>query len=194
MPENNPPDAGTETFANLHPKNYLQLKPYYIDPEADVTPNMTSARCSKYTVTSLLVDPYTPIHAYTPILPHKTLTLPLWTIQSAMEKMHAFFRLGPCLVTDDVPPTYTDANALNPDNTHKWSVKLPVSGSKGMWTWLQPFTQDGFDALGNDNLPQFATMAVDEDVGTVKFEPAPYTFLEGYLQLMGRLDNKGDQS
>lgn len=191
VPAEIPPPKTAPSFANLDPANFLSLKPYYIDPEPSITPSITVARCSKYTVTSLLMDPYTPIHGYSPILPTKKLTLPSWTVQSAMDKMHAFFRLGPILVTDNVPSTFTEAGALlkNVDGSivNKHAVKLPVSGRKGTWNWLQPYVQDG-----DDNGTQFAKMGVDEDLGNLKFEPAPYTFLEGYLELMGRLDNKGD--
>ncbi|KIV76929.1 hypothetical protein PV11_08778 [Exophiala sideris] len=193
MPD--PPLASTSKnqFVELVPDKYLRLSPYYTDPEPKTTSDMAAAHNRKYHITGLLIDPYTAIHAYSPILPTKSLQLPAWTIQAAMDRMHAFFRLGPCLVTDDVPTTYAAANATNPaTQTPLVSVNLPVSGAKGTWTWLQPYAQDGFDAEGKENLPQFATMGVAEDLGTTKFEPAPYTFLEGYLQLMGKLDNKGD--
>ncbi|KAK5193145.1 hypothetical protein LTR92_007439 [Exophiala xenobiotica] len=202
------PESPNRKFTEITPDKYLQLHPYYIDPDPDTSPerktgalppkatpkttfNMTSARCKKYTVTSIIMDPYTPIQGYSPMLPTKSLTLPPWTINTAMDKMHAFFRLGPVLLTNDVPYTYDQANATSDGNTPKEAVSLPVSGRKGTWNWLQPYAQDGFDAEGNDAVPKFAAMGVQEDLGVTKFEPAPYTFLEGYLQLMGRLDNKG---
>jgi hypothetical protein len=190
-----PPEKPHTKVTEIVTDQYPPLKPYFIHPEPEVTPNMTDAKNRKYTVTSLLVDPYTPIHAYSPILPTKSITLTPWTIQTAMDKMHAFFRLGPSLVTTDVPATYVDADAKKPaDGTPIEAVKLPISGRKGTWTWLQPYAQDGFDpADGTDKAPRFATMNVQEDLGQSKFEPGPYNFLEGYLQLMGRLDNKGDK-
>ena len=182
------PEKPHANVTEIVPDIYPPLSPYYINPEPDVTPNMTSAKARKYTVTSVLMDPYTPIHGYSPILPTKSLTLPPWTVQTAMDKMHAFFHLGPSLVAVDVPTAYADANAKNPDGTPLAAVSLPISGRKGTWTWLQPYAQDGADTV-----PQFATMDVQEDLGQKKFESAPYTFLEGYLQLIGRLDDKGDK-
>jgi len=156
-------------------EQFLPLHPYYLHPEK--TSSLTQATASKYTVTSLIIDPYTPIHAYSPILPTKTLILPPWTIQKAFRKMHAFFHLGPSLVTQDLPSTRAAASATGT------TVKLPVSGRKGAWTWLQPYAVDGDAGLS----PQYAQIEVQEDLGEVKFETAPYTFLEGYLQLMGSL-------
>jgi hypothetical protein len=187
------PERPHNNVKGIDTSNFLKLNPYYIDPEPESTPNMIDAKNRKYTVTSLLVDPYTPMHGYSPVLPTKTIQIPPWAVQTAMDKMHAFFRLGPCLVTSDVPPTYDQANARNPDGTFAAALKLPISGRKGTWTWLQPYAQDGFDDKGFDKSPRFATMDVQEDLGQIRFEQGPYTLVEGYLQLMGRLDNKGDK-
>ncbi|KAK7598454.1 hypothetical protein V3481_000080 [Fusarium oxysporum f. sp. vasinfectum] len=187
-----PPEGKSQKgVQGIYPDNYPVLNPYYLHPEPEKTANIVEAKNRKYLVTSLLVDPYTPIHGYSPTLPTKSLTLPDWAVKVAMDKMHAFFHLGPSLVTADVPLTYSEANAINPDKTPKNAVGLPVSGSKGTWTWLQPYAQDGFADDGTELPAEYATMGVNVDVGSVKFKPAPYTLLEGYLQLMGKLDNTG---
>lgn len=186
-----PQSSAQKKVEGISPSNYPVLNPYYIHPEPEKTANLVEAKNRKYLVTSLLVDPYTPIHGYSPILPTKSLAVPNWAVKTAMDKMHAFFHLGPSLVTSDVPATYADANATNPNGTQKNSVGLPVSGSKGTWTWLQPYSQTGYADDGTQLPAQYATMGVNVDVGQVKFKPAPYTFLEGYLQLMGKLDNTG---
>jgi hypothetical protein len=186
-----PPQAAQKGFAGIGSETYPVLNPYYLHPEPEATANMVEAKNRKYLVTSLLVDPYTPLHGYSPILPTRSLKIPDWAVKTAMDKMHAFFHLGPSLVAVDVPGTYADANATNPDGSIANSVGLPVSGTKGAWTWLQPYPQHGFAADGTEMPAQYATMGVTTDVGQVKFRPAPYTFLEGYLQLMGKLDNSG---
>jgi hypothetical protein len=204
----------------LVPDAFLPLQPYYINPEPEATPNVTTARARKYQVTTMLLDPYIAVHGYSPVLPTKSLSLPLWTVQSAFDKMHAFFHVGPYLMTDDVPPTYDAATAppptpaptpapvaptpaprdtgdavtdtvvtpVQPQNIPPF-VKLPVSGKKGTWTWLQPYSDDTTvaNAEGQAQDPNYATLPVQEDLGNVRYAPAPYTFVEGYLQLMGKL-------
>ena len=169
----------TATFQPILPDKFLEMHPYYLDPVTTTSNNFLAKKAEQYTVTSLLIDPYTPTHAYSPILPVKHLTLPSWTIQTAFEKMHAFFHLGPLLLTADVPGTRADVA--------EEVIKLPVSGRKGTWNWFQPYAQDG-DPNAVD--PRYAQMEVQEDLGDRKFEKAPYTFVEGFLQLMGSLEQK----
>jgi hypothetical protein len=153
------------------------LHPYYLDPS---TENITAAHAAKYTVASLLIDPYTPLHAFSPILPTKSLTLPPWTIEAAMQKMHAFFHLGPNLSTTDVPRTITKAKI--PGTV----LKMPVSGTKGTWSWFQPYVREDEAELD----PEYMQMDVQEDLVGEKWAKGPFTFLEGYLQLMGNLKGR----
>jgi hypothetical protein len=242
----------------LVPDAFLPLHPYYINPEpASLSgTTITEARARKYAVTTVLMDPYNAIHGYSPALPTKALTLSLWTVQSAFDKMHAFFHLGPNLLIDDVPATYdkalaagvvpagttptaaasTAAAAANTTTSQPAAagtgggtttdpttgqpqtppappptpvVTLPVSGKKGTWTWLQPYPRPDTAASGGGSgggggggggggsgvssgtettmNPQYAQINVQEDLGNVKFAAAPYTFVEGFLQLMGSL-------
>lgn len=120
------------------------------------------------------MGPYTSIHGYTPILPTKALPIPSLVIQTAFEKMHAFFHLGPMLLTSDVPPAK--------DAAKDKIASLPVSGRKGTWTWFQPYAIS--DA--NDLNPTYAEMQVQEDLGDKKYEKPPYTFIEGFLQIDGQ--------
>lgn len=194
----------------LIPDEFLRLKPYYINPENQITPNFAVAKARKYQVTSVLLDPYTAIHGYSPALPTKSLQLPLWTVQAAFEKMHAFFHVGPSLVINDVPSTYEKATVpapppptpvpgptppgtvpdpfpgqLQPPSN---AVRLPVGGKTGTWTWLQPYppaTDEQGNEVGQD--PRYAELPVQEDLGNVRYAPGPYTFVEGFLQLMGKL-------
>ncbi|KAF1834716.1 hypothetical protein BDW02DRAFT_325050 [Decorospora gaudefroyi] len=181
-----PPEKPHAKFKELKDE-YPLVSPYYIHLDLESTPDITFAMNRKYFITSMLIDPYTPIHGYSPILPQKSISIAPWAIQSSMDKLHAFFHLGPLLHTVDVPPTYEEAAAKKEDGSVQ-CVRLPVSGQKGTWTWLQPYEQEGEAEDGTARPAQFAEMGVVEDLGAVKWEKAPYTFLEGYLQLMGRLE------
>lgn len=172
IPDATPDDA----FQPIAPGNFIQLSPYYTDPLA--TTDIMADRCAQYKVTSVLIDPYTAIHGYSPILPTKSLTLPPFAVQSAFDKMHAFFHLGPLLLTTDLPDTEAAAKG--------GLVSFPISGKKGTWNWFQPYAQADANKLD----PNYAQMNVQEDQGDKKFEKPPYTFIEGFLQLMGRLDGK----
>jgi hypothetical protein len=183
-----------------------KLHPYYLDPDPLTQTDMTSEHAAHYTVTTLIIDPYTPTHAFSPILPTKSLKLPPWIIKQAFQNMHAFFHLGPSLLTHDVPRSLTDArDAIAQPN---YAIKLPVSGRKGLWQWLQPYPQPqpsvnspvaAHEASSQSPQgqvsslePTYVPINVEEDLGQIKFEAAPYTFIEGYLQLMGNLGNTTD--
>jgi hypothetical protein len=100
-----------------------------------------------FRLAATLVDPFTPIHAYTPILPIASLKLPSWTIQNACQKVTAFFHLGPMLMTSDVPTKYRgkfqakqviDPSELAKPDPDGRTAKLPIS-YKALWRWLQPY-------------------------------------------------------
>ena len=98
-------------FPIIKSGNFLPLSPYYIPSTTFTKPNTDylTARTRDYSVTTLLVDSYTSIHGYSPILPTKKLTISAFFIQTAFDKMHAFFHLGPVLMTHDVPRTLDEA-------------------------------------------------------------------------------------
>lgn len=172
--------SSNPSYPPINKTAYDQVSPYYLHP--DQTANMAQSAATKWVVKSVLVDPYTPMHIYSPILPTVALQLPAWTIQAAMKSMSAFFHLGPVLLTSDVPSTAAAARA--PPTT---TVRLPISGRKGAWDWWQPY--DVVDTSVPPKVPpppaDFVTLPVEEDQGQVKFAAAPYTFVEGYLQLAG---------
>jgi hypothetical protein len=185
--------------------NDIRLTPYYTHPDLNSTPDMLIDRERHYTVTSILMDPYVSLHGYSPVLPTKQLTLSPWTIEEAMKSMHAFFRVGPSLMRDDVPKTLADAQA-GAMKTDPITIKLPVSGGKGTWSWLQPYAIDppataggvptgtaavsGGTPTREEDDTKFAEIVVSEDAGGMRFDNGPFTFVEGYLQLMGSLAAK----
>ena len=110
---------------------------------SDVDGFLCSLRRSNknFRLATTLVDPSTPIHAYTPILPIASLKLPSWTIQNACQKVTAFFHLGPMLMTSDVPTKYRgkfqakqviDPSELAKPDPDGRTAKLPIS-YKALW-------------------------------------------------------------
>jgi hypothetical protein len=169
----------------------------------------------------MLIDPYTALHAYSPILPINSLKLPPWTIQKAFTRMTGFFHLGPSLLSQDVPTSYDKSRPLNADlwladqtvsNPPSTStalasattpgapatpapitppavspvptVRLPISGKKGLWQWLQPYDIESDNPVaGTPNETRFNALGIEQEDTTIRKDPAPYTFVEGYLQL-----------
>jgi hypothetical protein len=196
------PDQTNSSFVKIGPENFMRLSPHYIDPvtlkatSSDATfQSYKQARAAQYKIVTMLVDPYTPVHAFSPILPIESLSIPPWTIQQAFTRMTAFFRLGPSLVSTDVYPTYDESRKLDPDT---WAtplpdgvgtdspvlpaIRLPVSGKKGLWRWLQPYDVPGQTPdLPHDT--KYNEMDVKQEDSTIRKDPPPYTFVEGYLQL-----------
>lgn len=76
----------------LVPSTYPTLKPYFPDPSKyDSGPQgYTALQNSKMMVKLCIIDPYTPLHAYTGILPIKSLQLSSWTVQAAFKNMSEF--------------------------------------------------------------------------------------------------------
>lgn len=68
--------------------SFPKITPVYIDP-LTVTdpPGLLAAQASKLMIKTLLIDPYTPFHLYTGILPIKSLQLPAWSLEAAMKNM-----------------------------------------------------------------------------------------------------------
>jgi hypothetical protein len=173
------------------------LAPYYdappITPDPFSQPSATPALdtdASRGYVTAMLIDPFTPVHCYTPVLPIQSLLLPSWTIQSALQKMTAFFHMGPILVTADVPAAYSPTlepqelvtQAPFPVGTP--SVNMPMS-SRAEWRWLQPYTQpNATEPDGSGIATAYNSFPLGTDDGAPRFTPGPYTMLEGYLQLL----------
>lgn len=145
------PEQGDPRIPIL-PENSDTLRPFHISPEDfSSSTDFAAAKTKQLLVKTMLIDPYTPLHVFTPILPITSLQLPAWTVQRALEKMSAFFHLGPLLLTKDVPVSY---DAGNPLDVETWlrrqrerttdpvaaKIRLPIGGGKkGGWEWLQPY-------------------------------------------------------
>jgi hypothetical protein len=77
--------SGKKPFQGIDFNNFHKLNPTYVDPEFEKTPDMIEAIAHNYYVTTMLIDPYTPLHSFTPILPIKTLKLPPWCIEAGFK-------------------------------------------------------------------------------------------------------------
>ena len=196
------PATGNKAFTEIEPDNFPTPQPTYINPVTFKSSTMldktfksyTEARAAQYLITTLLIDPYTLLHSYSRVLPIKALQLPPWTIEQAFTRMTAFFRLGPSLLSQDVPRKYDSSRPLNPES---WATKrdtaanpadalpairLPISGKKGLWRWLQPYDVAG-EGEGAENVTRYNELDVNEEDTRIRKDAAPYVFVEGYLQL-----------
>lgn len=132
-----------------------------------------------------IIDPFLPINAYSSILPINGLQLLPWMWQQAMQKMTAFFHMGPIVVTDDVQPYYDEGKRLTgnyqlsppeKDQTVPRSAVVLPSLQSGNWAWLQPFVDPSDTEFYN-------ALALGKTDNRPRYQQGPYTAVEGYLQL-----------
>ncbi|KAH8689865.1 hypothetical protein BGW36DRAFT_389837 [Talaromyces proteolyticus] len=177
---------------------FLRLKPFWLNP-GDYTDKSLGNPSETYnrdrnrhlTVCGLLVDPFTPVNAYSSILPVEPLALSPWTWESALLKMTAFFHFGPLVVEDDVPELnpkkVLTANYNLENDTVKEKIKLPALAA-AEWSWLQPYIntetevteQDETEAEGKEVYMALSLGKIDP---VPQFSPGPLTAVEGYLQM-----------
>ncbi|KAI0007431.1 hypothetical protein F4779DRAFT_619592 [Xylariaceae sp. FL0662B] len=157
----------------------------YTDPiEPADFDNRRNARMSVF---GAIVDPFTPVHAYSSFLPSSELLLPPWTWQKAMNTMTAFFHAGPLtLPLSDVPP-YDPAQKLTTQNAKdipKRDLPLPSLGA-GDWSWFEPYAVEGDGDGDGDGEPVFNPFGIEKrgDLTKPGFQNGPYTAVEGFLQL-----------
>jgi hypothetical protein len=164
----------------IEPKTYPLITPFFIDP---MDTDYVIEKNKKLSHMVALLDPFVPLHVYTGFLPISEIKLPKWHIETALKKMTAFFQLGPVVTTKDVPP-FDATQKLNVDYGgdvvpfQGKGLAVPARLKKEDWVWLQPYATD-------DNLdePQFMALNVDAAEEKQRWEPVPYTAVEGYLQL-----------
>lgn len=180
---------------SITPKNLPKLSSFWFNPHDLKRPdNDHEKEARSYAhiwnnqlkVFGALIDPFLPITAFSSILPRNNLRLPEWTWQDALQKMTAFFHLGPMIVTEDVEkyrnegkPLSSDYRLNDPalDPTIKGSAVAMPSLQTGNWAWLQPFAKDS----ATD--PEYKSLGLGKLDCRPKFERGPYTAIEGYLQL-----------
>ncbi|PHH92174.1 hypothetical protein CDD83_8560 [Cordyceps sp. RAO-2017] len=183
-------DPSSTVLRPILADTYPILKPFWIPPFPDKAPYTapispaayTDMRNSQLEVFGAIVDPFTPVHAYTSLLPSHTLQLPAWTWQAAIQAITAFFHAGPLHVTSDVAP-YSDTQQVTTENVADApasNVALPALPADD-WSWLQPYV----DPDPSGALPVFNAYGIEKkgDVLSPGFQGGPYTALEGFLQL-----------
>lgn len=75
----------------IAPDNFPSISPYFLDPHAYPDGSgFIEAQTAQMMVKTVLMDPYTPVHLYSGILPISNLPLPAWTLQNAMKNMSMF--------------------------------------------------------------------------------------------------------
>lgn len=135
-------------------------------------------------VVAAVIDPFTAITVHSGILPPKSLQMLEWVWQNAFQKMTAFFRVGPVIMTKEVPSYKKESR-----QTDRWDEVEPVRSDVRLhtmqgekWAWLQPYLEAGETV----HMP----LTVDQVEPGLSFEPGPYTAIEGYLHLRKALASK----
>ncbi|RAQ50497.1 hypothetical protein AFGD_003035 [Aspergillus flavus] len=196
----------SETHPRLHPFWEPPLKnDASSSPALDKAADYDNRRNSHLQVYGALIDPFTPIHAYSSFLPPQSLQLAPWTWQDAMDRVTAFFHAGPITIIDDVKG-YDQGRPLKQENINEdppHQLKLPALGG-GEWSWLQPYvnpngqmpisTDESVSAGSGENTTDLREFGppVYNSYGISKtetllmkpgFERGPYTAIEGFLHL-----------
>ncbi|KAF2498802.1 hypothetical protein BU16DRAFT_524851 [Lophium mytilinum] len=176
-------------------REFPKLKPYFLGAD---TKDAQTEHWKRLQLFSVIVDPITPIHAYTGnVLPTKELRLPEWAVNNALKQMRAAFKLGPLLVPAVPLPTVSvqaqrgegdpsiapavgaSSVSVAPD---KPAVKLAFSGLED-WAWLQPRLLEGGsdDQELKETWDEYRIKIVDEmlDIGA----SASTELVEGYMRM-----------
>jgi hypothetical protein len=187
----------TAQIKPIDQESFLRLKPFWLDPGKYADQKLENQagtyiqdRNRRLTVCGLLADPFTPVNAYSSILPIEPLALAPWTWESALLKMTAFFHFGPLVVEDDVP-TFVPGKELKPDynletDTLSGKIKLPALAA-AEWSWLQPYMNPETEAREGEEEAEDKEVYMALSLGKVdpvpQFAPGPLTAVEGYLQM-----------
>ncbi|KAI1129984.1 hypothetical protein F5Y10DRAFT_290228 [Nemania abortiva] len=170
-----------------------------------VARDLAKAHAARMTMVGALFDPFSKVHVYSGILPITSLQLPPWSLQKAMERMTAFFHMGPLLITDARGLKFDPTKALTPDynlaalqevaeddkegqegsepgvqTSAPVGIALPAIKS-AEWNWLAPFIVT--EAAGDDRDTKWNPFVISHLDNKPKYEKGPYTAIEGYLQL-----------
>ncbi|KAK0722055.1 hypothetical protein B0T26DRAFT_673807 [Lasiosphaeria miniovina] len=187
---------------------HMSMGAYWANPEDyDSADAYVRARNDQLDVYGVLMDPFTPLHTYSGVLPVRELTLPPWTWQGAMAKMKAFFHAGPLLLTGDVPEILVPGRELTSDavvlpeiDDKIKPIGLPAVAS-GDWAWLQPYepaeeeekltgVHRGIGLSEEEARERFMPLPVKAEDERARFDEGLYTAVEGYVMMVGRKEDK----
>jgi hypothetical protein len=114
----------------IEPADFPTLSPYYVEPDGPLKDDSFSAtHATHLMVKTVIVDPYTPLHIYGPILPITALQLPAWTVQAALQQMSALLScpslhfLPQFMYSDQVDPSSSRLLHPRPLSHHKRRLK-----------------------------------------------------------------------
>jgi hypothetical protein len=108
-----PPQTGDPRIL-IDRTTFPTLSPFFVEPDGTLQNGSYAASLAQnFQIKTMLLDPYTPLHVYSGILPITALQLPSWTVQQAMQTMS---KLSPFLF-GTTPPIADhrskDANLLS---------------------------------------------------------------------------------
>ncbi|KYK58972.1 hypothetical protein DCS_00099 [Drechmeria coniospora] len=188
------PEAGMKPLQRLTTNNYPLFTPFWQPPFPTQPPygnpstiadpvGFDDQRNARMSVFGAIVDPFTPVHAYSSFLPASTLLLPSWTWQKAMDAMTAFFHAGPLTLPLKDVPAYDPGQKLTSGNARempKRDLPLPSLG-QGDWSWFEPYAVEG-DGNGH---PVYNPFGIEKrgDLTKPGLQDGPYSAIEGFMQL-----------
>ncbi|KAF2465822.1 uncharacterized protein BDR25DRAFT_154377, partial [Lindgomyces ingoldianus] len=157
----NAKNPGKDPRIPISPSNFPKFTPYWIPPSDPIKP--APSHDPYLQVLTLIMDPFLPVHAYSAVLPNKSLKLPAYTVERALSRISAFWQTGPLLSSLDVlpynssPEAALDANYIDkllppapgtsdPNTPALPLVHLPLSppaatqgGGGAQYRYLQPY-------------------------------------------------------
>ena len=128
---------------------------------------------------TLLVDPRSPIHAFTGLLPVKDFKIPARFFEPALKKVEASFHIGP-LLTKIMPTETTGEEEQVLENT---VAVLPPAAQNGTWSWWEKEWAQGGGLQWN----RYGLRDASPDA---RMENASVSLREGILQLIVALNEE----
>jgi len=189
-----PPLPESAVITPITNKTFPSLPPTWKNPISLSSSDYHLERCRFLHGFGAVVDPFTPVHGYTGgVLPTAELRLPSRTWQEAFEKMTCFFEVGPVVVVEDVPGLGAEVTQVGETIKGKvgnkpYEVSMP-SLSAAKWSWMQPYflNKKGEEGRGSGSTGtssvEYRTYGVKPVDSKPRFQPSPYTALDGYLEI-----------
>ncbi|KAF2737782.1 hypothetical protein EJ04DRAFT_86839 [Polyplosphaeria fusca] len=119
-------NPGKDPRISINPSNFPKFTPYWIPPSDPSQP--APSHDPFLQVLTLIMDPFLPVHAYSAVLPNKSLRLPPYTVERALKRISAFWATGPLLSSIDVSPYNSNPDAAITANYIE-KIRPPVPGT-----------------------------------------------------------------
>ena len=160
--------------------------PPYLDGKVRDAKVIAQEHSKQLQAVAMLVDPFTPVHAYSGFHPPMKLEIPHWVVEKTMKDITSFFRVGPLIIPQDIPAydskrkLTSGASLDNIPDAPKDVPGLPAPrAAVADWAWLQPyFNNDQSATINSLTYNPFPVTAVPKELG---LEAPPYTAVDGYL-------------